>query len=380
MTQVSPDAFAPGTRLAGARYLLKRKLGAGFLGELWLGWDRTLELEVALHLLPQHLARDPNLVESLKQQTESKLQLAHPNIVRTLGFVQDQNIAGIAVEHASGWSLAALKVDRPQKRYHLAELTPWIRQLCAALSYAHAERVLHLDLKPSNLLLDEREQLKVTGFGFAQVLRQFHVQPEANRLAESLGFLSPQQALGEKPSVLDDVYGLGAAIYDLLTGTPPFYKGQVLAQICERPPPTLRQRLEELGIQEPLPLVVEDTVALCLAKEPAKRPESVKGILELLERPSLPTPPPRTSPTVQPVGNEAAVPPASAMPRPQTPLNEDEMSPLTADTPFPLRTLWRRLAPWLTQIGARNLRKKALLLGAMVCLALLLALIAWPPN
>src|SRR5215831_6260614 len=115
MSQVSPESFAPGARLAGGRYLLKRKIEAGFLGELWLGWDRTLEMDVALHLLPQHLARDSNLVELLKEKAEAHLQLSHPNIVRTLGFVQDQNAAGVAMDHVAGWSLAALKVDRPQR-------------------------------------------------------------------------------------------------------------------------------------------------------------------------------------------------------------------------------------------------------------------------
>ena len=182
-------------------------------------------------------------------------------------------------------------MDKPQKRYSLEESTPWIRELCAALEYAHREAgILHLDLKPSNLLLSAREQLKVTDFGLAQSLRGFAAQTDPNRMAGTLGFMSPQQALGEKPSVLDDVYALGATIYDLLTGTPPFYKGQVLAQVCERTPPSLTERLRELGSQESIPLVVEDSVALCLAKDPAKRPQTVREALRLLERSEVPAP------------------------------------------------------------------------------------------
>jgi uncharacterized delta-60 repeat protein len=97
-------------------------------------------------------------------------------------------------------------------------------------------------------------------------------------------------ALGEKPSVLDDVYGLGATIFDLLTGTPPFYKGQVLAQICDRTPPSITERLRESGIQDSIPLIVEDAVALCLAKDPAKRPQSISEVLQMLERTDMPEP------------------------------------------------------------------------------------------
>src|SRR5439155_9837974 len=126
--------------------------------------------------------------------------------------------------------------------------------------------------------------------GIAWSLRRIAVETDPNRLAATLGFLSPQLALGEAPSVLDDVYGLGATIYDLLTGTPPFYKGQVLAQVCERTPPSMTERLAELGIRDSIPLVVEDAVALCLAKDPARRPQSVSEVLELLERSEVPEP------------------------------------------------------------------------------------------
>ena len=143
------------------------------------------------------------------------------------------------MEYVDGWSLATLRVDRAQQRYRLEEVTPWVRQICAALTYAHTEAgILHLALKPANLMLNSRDQLKVTDFGIARSLQATGGPDRPEPGGGRLGFMSPQLALGEKPSVLDDVYGLGATIYDLLTGTPPFYKGQVLAQICDRTPPT----------------------------------------------------------------------------------------------------------------------------------------------
>ena len=286
-----PDPLAPGLRLAGARYILKRVLGRGPTTAVWLARDVKLEHEVALKILPEALVQDPNNVERLKTETLRNVQLDHPNIARTYDFVKDLRLAAISTEYVEGWSLAALRVDKPEKRYRLDEITPWIRNLCGALEYAHnSAGVVHGDLKPSNLLLNGRAELKVTDFGTARSLYGVAGPTDLNSLAGTLGFMSPQQALGEKPSVLDDVYGLGATMYDLLTGTPPFYKGQVLAQVCERTPPSMTDRLVELGIKDSIPLVVEDTVALCLRKDPKQRPQTIAEVLRLLERTEVPKP------------------------------------------------------------------------------------------
>lgn len=286
-----PDLLAPGRRLAGARYILKRVLGRGPTTAVWLARDVKLEHEVALKILPDSVLQDPNNIERLKTETLRNVQLVHLNIARTYDFVKDPKLAAISIEYVEGWSLAALRVDKPEKRYRLNEITPWIRNLCAALEYAHTSSgIMHGDLKPSNLLLNGRAELKVTDFGTARSLHGVAGPTDLNALAGTLGFMSPQQALGEKPSVLDDVYGLGATIYDLLTGTPPFYKGQVLAQVCERTPPSMTERLVELGLSESIPLVVEDTVALCLRKDPKQRPQTIAEVLRLLERTEVPKP------------------------------------------------------------------------------------------
>ena len=91
--------------------------------------------------------------------------------------------------------------------------------------------------------------------------------------------------MGAEPSKADDIYSLGATIFDLLTGMPPFYKGEVFAQICSLKPPSMTGRVKELEIQDdPISPVWEDTVARCLAKNPADRPQSAKEVLELLQR------------------------------------------------------------------------------------------------
>ena len=283
-----PELMA-GLRVGGARYILRRMLGQGGTGVVWLAWDSQLEHEVALKILPEALLQDPNIAERLRSETLRSLQLEHPNIVRTYDFVRDRNLTAVVTEYVDGWSLWSLRVDKPQQRFRVQEISPWLQQLCAALDYAQQQAgVLHLDLKPSNLLLSRNGEIKVSDFGMAGGLQQLSVSLDARRIAERVGFMSPQQAMGETPSVADDIYSLGATVFALLTGTPPFYKGEVLAQVRELPAPSMTARLKELGIEEVIPNEWEEMVAACLAKDPTKRPRDVPEVLGWLQRPESP--------------------------------------------------------------------------------------------
>src|SRR5438445_11087353 len=129
--------LAVGARVGAARYILKRKLGKGECSEVWLARDIKREQEVALKFLPSALVQDPPTIEWLEQETRRSAQLAHPAIARVYEFVCDYQAAAFATEYVDGWPLAVLKVDRPERRYRIDEIIPWIRQLCAALEYAH---------------------------------------------------------------------------------------------------------------------------------------------------------------------------------------------------------------------------------------------------
>jgi uncharacterized delta-60 repeat protein len=292
----SPGAggkLSSGDRVGGGHFLLKRLLGRGENSEVWLAQDIKNSRQVALKFLPPAFLSDANLIERLKQDAQRHRLLAHPNIAATYEFVRDHSSAAIAVEFVDGWSLATLKVDKLCRCYRVEEIERWIHQLCAALDFAHNEfGIVHSDLKPANLLLNAQEELKITDFALAQTVRT-----ESSRrglvkgIYGGLGFLSPQQVMGAEPSKLDDIYSLGATIFDLLTGMPPFYKGEVFAQICSLKPPSMTGRIKELEIQDdPISPVWEDTVARCLAKNPADRPQSAKEVLELLQRSEVPKP------------------------------------------------------------------------------------------
>ncbi|HTX21479.1 MAG TPA: protein kinase [Candidatus Aquilonibacter sp.] len=322
--------MSPGTRVGGARYILKRLLGRGEFSEVWLVQDVKNGREAALKFLPRIFLSDANLLERFKQQVQRNLLFVHPHIAATYAFSRDHFTAAIATEFVDGWSLATLKVDKLCRCYSVEEITPWLRQLCAALDYAHNQfGIVHSALKPANLLLNAQEQLKVTDFGIAQSLR---TEGSRRGLAKGapggLGFLSPQQVMGADPSQTDDIYSLGATIFDLLTGTPPFHKGEIIAQICSLKPPSMTQRLAKLKIQaEPIPPVWEDTVARCLAKDPDDRPHSAAEVLQLLERKEMRAPvegveieiaTPVATETVAPAGVQSAQPvemPSAMTPR-----------------------------------------------------------------
>src|ERR1039458_9467389 len=119
------------------RFYLKRALGDGGMGGVWLAHDRVLEQEVALKFLADHLLNDRTAIERLKHETRRNLKLSHPNIVRIHDFLQDANGAAVMMEYVEGWSLWAMKVDKPGQIFSIAEITPWLRQLFDALDYAH---------------------------------------------------------------------------------------------------------------------------------------------------------------------------------------------------------------------------------------------------
>jgi serine/threonine protein kinase len=154
-------------------------------------------------------------------------------------------------------------------------------RLCSALQYAHTEgAIVHRDIKPSNLIINSRGQLKITDF---RAVARTQARPGAFRSASPVvgtdWYMSPQQWTGDPPAVADDVYSLGATIYELLTGKPPFYEGDIFKQLHEITPPSMTERAFEFGVGEPtIPLHWEETVAACLEKDAARRPVSAKDV------------------------------------------------------------------------------------------------------
>jgi len=268
------------------RYTLTKTLGRGGMGVVWLARDDELERDVALKFLPELIIHDRAVLSDLKRETRRSLELTHKNIIRIYDFVYDQTSACISMEYVDGDTLSNLRADKPRKVFEPAELKGWVSQLCDALDYAHNHpRIVHRDLKPANLMVNQRGDLKVSDFGIARSLSDsLSKLTMQHGRSGTLVYMSPQQLDGERGDHLDDVYSLGASVYELLTSKPPFYSGNVDRQIREKIPPTMTQRRKELEIEgEPIDAVWEKVVAACLAKDPTRRPQSVAEIASLLD-------------------------------------------------------------------------------------------------
>ncbi len=266
------------------RFTLQKVLGRGGMGIVWLARDDRLDRLVALKLVPDAVSFDASAKEDLKRETRKSLLLTHPNIVRIFDFVEDETAAAISMEYVDGSTLSHLRVQKPSRCFEVRELEPWVASLCDALTYAHdSARVIHRDLKPSNLMVNSRSELKITDFGIACTLRESMRCVSVQTSSGTLNYMSPQQMLGEDPAPADDIYALGATLFEMLSSKPPFYGGDVASQVREVVAPTIAQRREKFEIKgEPIPKHWEETLAACLAKNADHRPRSAADVARKL--------------------------------------------------------------------------------------------------
>lgn len=270
------------------RYRLSRVLGRGGMGVVWLADDLKLERPVALKFLPSLIGLDPTAIKELKTETRRGLELSHPNIVRIYDFVDDDDEAAISMEFVNGKTLSELRATTDHGVFTTEQVAKWLPGVCDALDYAHFQRkVVHRDLKPSNIMaMSMDDTAKIADFGIARSISDTMQRLSISQLGVSgtLPYMSPQQAMGERPAPTDDVYSLGATIYELLSGKPPFYRGDIPSQLTSKIPSTMVERREELEIKasDQIPKEWEAVIAACLNKDPNLRPPSAGKLLELL--------------------------------------------------------------------------------------------------
>lgn len=276
--QPTTRGLVAGQRVFG-RFLLEEVVGRGGMGVVWRANDQTLGEIVALKFLPEVVARDAVAIDELKEETRRARRLTHPHIVRIHDFFQEEQQTAVSMEYVAGTTLAKQRLEQPGKVFSAGKLAPLVAQLCAALDYAHQQaKIVHRDLKPANLLVTSGGQLKVADFGIACSLSDTHTRLTGKADSGTSGtllYMSPQQLAGDRPTAEDDIYALGATLYDLLAGKPPFYTGDVTHQILQQTPKSMAARRNELGLEgDPIPTAWEQTILACLAKDPAQRPRS----------------------------------------------------------------------------------------------------------
>ena len=217
------------------------------------------------------------------------------------------------MDHISGDTLAALQKKKDKGAFNPSELSPGITELCQTLEDAHRIDLFHRDLTPENLI-STANGLMVQKFGISRVildsLSRGGQAPEATR---DVAYISPQQLDGERPGRADDIYSLGATLFDLLTGAPPFTGDDIVPQVRKNVPPLVSERRAAQGITgEPTPKAWDETIAACLGKTPDERPKTAAEAGTRFAAGRVPPAPAWPSPMLPPprpaiVASEAAV-------------------------------------------------------------------------
>ena len=269
-----------GKTVGPGRFTLIKELGRGGMGVVWLAQDTSLGEQIALKFLPPEVCHDPVALNDLRRETVRSHRLTHPNIIRIHDFQQQPDgVAFISMEYVDGQTLSGWRLQQPKQVFAWEQLAPLVKQLCTALDYAHGEGVIHRDLKPANVMLDSRGRVKLADFGIAAVVNDSMSRVSVrSSTGGTLAYMSPQQLRGQRPTVADDVYALGACLYELLTSRPPFYTGDITHQVLNEPPTPVGERALDLGVDNPVPPEVAAVIMACLAKDPAQRPASAEAV------------------------------------------------------------------------------------------------------
>jgi eukaryotic-like serine/threonine-protein kinase len=257
-----------------ARYQLLRRIGSGGMADVWLAEDPHLQRRVALKILHRRFAQDREFVERFRREAEAAASLSHPNIVAVFDRGDIEGTYYIAMQLLEGRSLKEL-IDQG--------LTPeqaagQVRQVLEAAGFAHRHGVVHRDLKPQNVIVDDEGKATVTDFGIARAGASEITQ--AGAVMGTPHYLSPEQAQGQAVTAVSDLYSIGVILYEALAGRVPFEADSAIAIAMKQVSHTPQR---PSSINPAVSPALDAVVMRALEKDPGKRFQSADAFIAALD-------------------------------------------------------------------------------------------------
>ena len=261
----------------GGRYEIQKLLGMGGMGAVYKARDMEVERMVGLKVIRPDLAGNPAILARFKQELVLARQVTHRNIVRIYDLNEADGVKFITMEFIEGEDLRTILTRH-------GKLTPdeavgIITQVCAGLQAAHAEGVIHRDLKPGNIMRDSAGRVVIMDFGLARSL-QGDGMTQTGMMIGTMEYMSPEQAMGKELDARSDEFAVGLILYELLTGFMPYQADSAIASLVKR---TQEQVVPLVKVDSTIPAELSDIVCRCLERDPQQRFASVEEFAQELE-------------------------------------------------------------------------------------------------
>ena len=257
------------------RYILDSRLGKGGMSQVWCAHDERLDRDVAVKFLSERLADDPENLVRFFSEAQQIARIHHTHVITVLDFGDIDGCPYIVMEQLIGGSLADIAGEPIDPELALG----YVAEAAAGAGAAHELGIVHRDIKPGNILLDDMGQVRLADFGIAA----YEGGEKMTQTGVAIGsphYISPEQAQGEPATPASDVYALGIVFYELVTGRRPFENENVTAVLLghvERPPVTPSTWVEDLDG------AIEAVIMRCLAKDPVERFSDGTALAAVLE-------------------------------------------------------------------------------------------------
>ena len=272
----SSQALQPG-HVFGGRYEILELLGQGGMGAVYKARDREVDRLVALKVIRPELAGHPDVLRRFKQELILARQVTHKNVIRIFDLGEAEGAKFISMEYIEGRDLKSIHAERGKLQPE--EAAEIIEQVCRALDAAHAEGVIHRDLKPQNIMVDKHGRVVVMDFGIARS-RELSGLTQTGDLVGTPEYMSPEQAKGEEIDSRSDLFSLGIILYELLAGISPYEATTPVVALLKR---TQERAVPPDKLDPAIPKFMNDIVVRCLEIDPQRRYASAQEILRDLE-------------------------------------------------------------------------------------------------